>query len=80
MTVARQFWGGIKPSPRLSRAAAPKENLVFAKLLITAPAEALLKTPVALKHDDSVFCWCDPLVELNDNGREIVVHKEVTWN
>ena len=53
---------------------------MFAKPLIRARAEALVKTLVVLKHDDSVFCWCDPLVELNDNGQEIVVHKEVTWN
>jgi hypothetical protein len=56
------------------------ENLVFAKPLITARAGALVETPVALKHNDSVFCWCDPLVEVNDNGQEEVVHKEVTWN
>jgi predicted deacetylase len=53
---------------------------MFAKPLITARAGALVETPVALKHNDSVFCWCDPLVEVNDNGQEEVVHKEVTWN
>jgi hypothetical protein len=53
---------------------------MFAKPLITARAGALVKTPAALKHNDSVFCWCDPLVEVNDNGQEEVVHKEVTWN
>ena len=53
---------------------------MFARPLIRGRAEALVKTPVALKHDASVFCWCDPLVEPNHNGQEIVIHKEVTWN
>jgi len=33
-----------------------------------------------LTHLDSAFCWCDPMVEVDEDGQEVVVHKEVTWN
>ncbi len=38
------------------------------------------KTPMALNHVDWAFCWCDPILETDQNGREVVIHKEVTWN
>jgi hypothetical protein len=41
-----------------------------------APAEM----PVGLKHLDSDFCWCDPVIEIDDDGNEDVVHRQVTWN
>ena len=44
------------------------------------PVVAWVKSPAALKHKDSFFCWCDPFVEVNEKGQETVVHKEVTWN
>ena len=36
--------------------------------------------PVGFEHLDSNFGWCDPIVELDDNGQEIVLHRQVTWN
>jgi hypothetical protein len=36
--------------------------------------------PIGLSHMDSDFCWCDPIVKLDENGQEVVVHREVTWN
>ena len=36
--------------------------------------------PVGLKHLDSDFCWCDPVVEMDDLGREILIHRQVSWN
>ncbi len=44
-----------------------------------APAVAAVEMPVGLTHIDSNFCWCDPIVETNE-GQEVVVHREVTWN
>jgi hypothetical protein len=35
---------------------------------------------VGLNHLDSPLCWCDPLVETEENGEEFVVHRQVTWN
>jgi hypothetical protein len=35
---------------------------------------------IQLIHVDSEFCWCDPMVELDENSDGIVIHREVTWN
>jgi len=45
-------------------------------LAAVAPCEM----PIGLNHLDSEFCWCDPLVEMDDNDREVVIHRQVTWN
>lgn len=36
--------------------------------------------PVELKHMDSQFCWCEPVVEVDDDGDEVLIHRQVTWN
>ena len=33
-----------------------------------------------LPHIDTDCCWCDPIVELTEDGEQLVIHKEVTWN
>ena len=33
-----------------------------------------------LSHIDSDLCWCDPIVECERDGRQLVIHKEVMWN
>jgi hypothetical protein len=38
------------------------------------------KIPNPLPHIDANWCWCDPIVELNEDGDEIVIHKEIMWN
>lgn len=38
------------------------------------------KIPIGLNHVDWDFCWCDPIVETDQNGQEVVIHREVTWN
>lgn len=43
----------------------------------TAVAAAL---PIGLNHLDSDFCWCDPVVEVDEYGKEVVLHKQVTWH
>ena len=44
------------------------------------PAIAPVEMPIGLNHLDSDFCWCDPLVEVDENGEETVLHRPVTWN
>lgn len=39
-----------------------------------------VEMPAGLKHLDSDFCWCDPIIELDENGQEAVLHRQVTWN
>jgi hypothetical protein len=33
-----------------------------------------------LLHFDSGSCWCDPIVEVDEDGHHVVIHREVTWN
>jgi hypothetical protein len=42
----------------------------------TAPAEM----PIRLTYLDSKFCWCDPIVEVDENGREVLLHRQITWS
>jgi hypothetical protein len=38
-------------------------------------AAAPVELPMVPNHLDSDFCWCDPIIKANGNGREIVLHK-----
>lgn len=33
-----------------------------------------------LAHVESEMCWCDPIVAIDEYGRKVVMHKEVTWH
>jgi hypothetical protein len=33
-----------------------------------------------LRHIQSQLCWCEPVLALDEDGKEILVHQEVTWN
>ena len=41
-----------------------------------------IETEVAsqLAHVKSELCWCDPIVEMDEYGQKVVMHKEVTWH
>jgi hypothetical protein len=39
-----------------------------------------IEMPIRLNHFDSDFCWCDPLIETDENGQETIIHQQVTWN
>jgi hypothetical protein len=26
------------------------------------------------------LCWCDPIVEMDEYGEKVVMHKHVTWH
>jgi len=36
--------------------------------------------PVGLIHFDSSACWCEPVTEIDAAGKEVVLHRQVTWN
>jgi hypothetical protein len=36
--------------------------------------------PIGLHHFDSEFCWCDPIIEVDQNGCELVLHRHLTWH
>jgi hypothetical protein len=44
------------------------------------PTVVPVEMPIGLNHLDSESCWCDPIVEVDDKGREVVFHRQVTWN
>ena len=35
---------------------------------------------VPLAHINSELCWCDPILDLDEDGNESLTHNEVTWN
>ena len=45
-----------------------------------SPAIYPVQMPVGLSHLDSQLCWCEPVVETDENEEEIVIHRQVTWN
>jgi len=49
------------------------------------PAIAPVEMPVGLKHFglkhlDSDLFWCDPIIEVDEIGEEIVLYRQVSWN
>ena len=49
------------------------DNLIF-------PALVPVEMPVGLTHLDSDLCWCDPIVEVDEDGEHALLHRQVTWN
>lgn len=39
-----------------------------------------VEMPVGLNHLESSVCWCDPFIETDETGEEVVLHRHVTWN
>jgi hypothetical protein len=44
------------------------------------PAVVLSELPIGLEHLDSDMCWCDPIIEIDDDAQKIVLHRQMTWN
>ena len=44
------------------------------------PAVVPSELSIGLNHLESDFCWCDPIIDVDEDGREIVLHRHVTWN
>jgi hypothetical protein len=44
------------------------------------PPVVSVEMPVGLSHLDSDLCWCEPIIEVDENGHEAVLHRHVTWN
>jgi hypothetical protein len=36
--------------------------------------------PLGPEHLDSDLCWCDPIIDTDTDGLEIILHRSVTWN
>jgi hypothetical protein len=44
------------------------------------PPVAPVEMPIGLHHLNTPSCWCDPVVEIDEDGEETVLHRHVTWN
>jgi hypothetical protein len=55
-------------------------SLMFVNRTWFYPALVPTALPLGLQHLDSDSCWCDPIIEVDDNGEENVLHRQVTWN
>jgi hypothetical protein len=53
---------------------------MFINRIGTWPATSPAEKPIGLTHINSEFCWCDPIIEADEHGRTVVLHKEVTWH
>jgi hypothetical protein len=59
---------------------AGRSDVMFVNSTWFYPAVAAVEMPIGLNHVDSGSCWCDPIVEDDDDGQEIVLHRQVIWN
>jgi hypothetical protein len=53
---------------------------MFSKQPLTHLHNSAAPDAIQLRHIDSELCWCDPIVELDESGQQILAHNEVIWN
>ena len=54
--------------------------MLFANQTWFYPAAIPVDMSIGLKHLDSEWGWCDPVIEMDENGGESVIHRQVAWN
>ena len=64
--------GGVTPSSVSSAFFAEScEGPDAWKRLTIGLVMTAVETPTALKHLESIFCWCNPIVEVDEKGRNL---------
>jgi hypothetical protein len=53
---------------------------MFLHWSLISPSVLAEEMPVGLQHLDSESCWCDPLIESDENAEKSVIHRQVIWN
>ena len=43
-------------------------------------SEKAVEMPIGFNHVDSDVCWCEPIIETDEDGEKVVVHREIIWN
>ena len=76
---------GIEPSKSAPTKIAVSENFheEATEMLVNRTAlrsEKAVEMPIGLNHVDSDVCWCEPIVETDEDGEKVVVHREIIWN
>jgi hypothetical protein len=57
-----------------------EDIVMFADQRFREPQATETECANHLAHVESKFCWCDPIVEIDESGQKVVVHIEVTWH
>jgi hypothetical protein len=52
------------------------ENRTWVCAALSRPVEL----PIGMQHVDSSSCWCDPVIELDHDGKPTLLHRHITWN
>ena len=53
---------------------------MISKQHLASPASTEAPDEIQLAHIDSELCWCDPILEFDEDGNQYFTHNEVTWN
>jgi len=53
---------------------------MISKQHLTSPHNSDVSEPIQLAHINSELCWCDPILEFDEDGNQSLTHNEVTWN
>jgi hypothetical protein len=73
----------IRRSPSEKRAApvpVKEDAKMITNRMRNAPEMPAQQTPIGPRHIDSDVCWCEPIVDMDEDGEAVVVHREITWN
>jgi hypothetical protein len=47
---------------------------------LASPETSDVSDAAQLDHINSELCWCDPILDFDEEGNESLTHNEVTWN
>ena len=53
---------------------------MIAKQPISRSQSSETPDSIQLAHIDSELCWCDPIIDFDEIGKQSIIHNEVTWN
>ena len=53
---------------------------MISKQHLTSPDTIEASDDIQLAHINSELCWCDPILEFDEDGNQSLTHNEVTWN
>jgi len=57
-----------------------ESNMIQLERKWLSPPTSPAPMPVGLIHVDSNVCWCEPVIETDGLGEEVVLHRHITWN
>ena len=55
-------------------------SAMISKPNLTTARKAETPDPLQLAHINSELCWCDPILDFDEDGNQSLTHNEVTWN